>query len=157
MKAILGPYMQYFLWSLALGVMLAVVYDILRITRRIIPTCDIVINIEDICFLLISGVASVLLAYAMNNGILRVYALGSTALAFAIYRLIAGTMLVDFMEYIYRLLSRLILYIADILLLPLRLTAKLIRKPILITISAADKGFYKVLEKVKSKAPKKDE
>ncbi len=139
--------MQYFLWSLAAGVALALVYDILRLLRRIIPTCDIAVNIEDICFLLLSGGASVLIAYTINNGVLRLYALAATALGFVLYRMAVGSRLVDFFEYVYNLLSKLTMQIIGILLLPLRLIVRIMKKPLLITVSAAGRGVRRVRRK----------
>lgn len=144
MKTILGPYMQYFLWAFASGIALAVVYDVLRLVRRVIPTCDAVINIEDICYLLLFGGIEVLLAYTVNNGILRLYAPAATVVAFAIYRLTVGNLLVDFSENAIRLIKKIVLAAVKILTYPFKLVLRLIKRPVLTILSVVGRGVRRV-------------
>ncbi len=140
MRTILGPYMQYFLWSLALGLAMAVAYDVLRLLRRVIPTCDIVINLEDIGFLIIGSVAFMLLAYKLNNGVLRMYSIASAAGTFGLYRLMVGRRLVDVLEYIYTFVSKLVVKTVKILYVPIRIAVKIV-------VSIIDKSMRLVYNK----------
>lgn len=96
MKLTFGANIDYFLWSLITGLSLAVIYDLIKLTRKMIKTKDILINVEDILFLFLAGVICVAEAYIINNGVIRIYSLLTEIAGFFLYRLIVGERLVNF-------------------------------------------------------------
>lgn len=106
MRVTFGVDFTCFLWSAAAGLALALIYDILRLTRRLIPTADLLVNIEDILFLILFGAAAVTVAYTKNNGILRLYGVLTQAAVFGLYRLILKDRAVSLVEAVFRLLFR---------------------------------------------------
>lgn len=131
-----GPYPWYFLWSLVLGVALAILYDLLRLSRRIIKTNDIIVNIEDIIFLIISGAMAVVAAYITNNGELRLYGLLGTVLGFIVYRAVLGWRAVDLLAAICRGLQKAAKFVFGIIISPVRLVIRLIGRPVIVTIGS---------------------
>ncbi len=117
MKLTFGANIDYFLWSLLTGVSLALIYDLIKLTRRMIKTKDILINLEDILFLFLAGIICVLEAYVVNNGVIRIYSLLTEIAGFVLYRLIVGEKLVDLLFGISNLIVR-------ILIFPIRLIVK---------------------------------
>lgn len=89
-----GPDLTYFLWSLAVGIFLAAVYDFFRVVRKTTYFPNWLVNLSDIVFLVFSAVVSAATAYFFNNGELRVYALLCTVGAFLIYKISVGDRLV---------------------------------------------------------------
>lgn len=143
-----GPYLWYFLWAFVLGILLAVFYDLLRLSRRMIKTHDFVINAEDIIFLILSGAASIEVAYVTNNGSLRLYGLLGSLLGFVMYRVILGSKLVDLLEFLFGLLKKLFMGILRIVGFPLRLVVKVIGKPVFITIGKVRRKItFKTIKK----------
>ncbi len=126
-----GPYLWYFLWAFILGILLGLIYDLLRLSRRMIKTHDIVINIEDILFLILTGAASVGVAYVTNNGSLRLYGILGSLLGFVIYRSVLGGSLVDLMELLIAGALRIISFPLKIIV---KIIVKVIGRPVFITI-----------------------
>ena len=62
-----------FLYFIATGITLSIIFDIFRILRKTIKTSDIVTNIEDILFGVITGIIILTSIFLFNNGELRLY------------------------------------------------------------------------------------
>lgn len=131
-----GPYPWYFIWSFVLGLGLAFIYDLLRLSRRVIKTNDLVINIQDIIFLILSGVGAACIAYAVNNGQMRVYALLGTVLGFTVYRMIFKMRIVSLFEVLLSATGRLLMFVGKILLMPIRFAVRVIGKPVFVTLGS---------------------
>lgn len=137
----MGPTMDYFLWSVAGGVMLAIVYDILRLRRRLINTADIIVNIEDVLFIALSGVAAAYIAYAVNNGAFRIYSLFAMAIGFFIYRLLIGNRLIRGLVFLFNWLGKVIHFLCKVLLAPLRFAIRAIGKPVFLVVGGRVRKF----------------
>lgn len=118
MRVTFGVDFTCFLWSAAAGLVLALIYDILRLTRRLIPTADLLVNIEDILFLILFGAAASAVAYTKNNGILRLYGVLTQAAVFGLYRLILKDRAVGLVETAFRLLFHGLYRLIRIILMP---------------------------------------
>lgn len=137
MKITFGPDLSYFLHSFALGLILGFLYDILKAKRRIVKTNDIIINIEDIIFAVISGFMLILLAYLKNNGRLRIYSIITTGAAFITYRAVIKDRLVNLLTNIWRVVSKAFLYLIKGVMFPGRFVFERIFKPFFIKIKAS--------------------
>ena len=131
-----GPYPWYFIWSFVLGLGLAFIYDLLRLSRRVIKTNDLVINIPDIVFLILSGLGAACTAYAVNNGQMRAYALLGTVLGFTAYRMIFKMRIVSLFEGLLNAAGRAVLFVCRILLMPVRFAVRVIGKPVFVTLGS---------------------
>lgn len=71
--------------SILVGAALFLLYDFLRILRRIIPHGSLWISVEDICYWLVyTGVVFVML-YRENDGMVRGFAIGGLAFGMLLY------------------------------------------------------------------------
>lgn len=93
-----GPVLNYFWMSLSTGFVLALFYDLIKVTRRLFDLGDIAVNAGDIVFLLVSAATLLMLAYKENNGRFRMYSIISATCAFGIYRLTVKSRLCDILE-----------------------------------------------------------
>lgn len=153
MEVIYGPYPWYFIFSLGLGIALGAAYDLLRVSRQIIKTSDIIINAEDILFLAASGIAAIAVAYVINNGQIRIYGLLSTVLGFAVYRWAVGRRVVGFIVCLYELISKCIKRVFRALIIPLRVVVAAIGKPIFVTVRiCVGRASGKMLKSIKKRA-----
>ncbi|MBQ9699555.1 MAG: spore cortex biosynthesis protein YabQ [Lachnospiraceae bacterium] len=73
-----------------------VLYDILRLIRRIIPHSNIMVNIEDFIFWTMSGVIVFMLIYAENSGTLRWFVVVGIVIGAVVYAKSFGTFLVKY-------------------------------------------------------------
>ena len=62
-----------FFYFILTGVILSIVFDIFRILRRSFKTSDIVTNIEDVLFGVITGGVILVSIFLFNNGEIRLY------------------------------------------------------------------------------------
>ncbi len=142
----MGPDPWYFIWSLVCGMALGLLYDVLRIKRKLIKTPDIVVNIEDILFIIFSGSVAAGLAYAVNNGFFRIYSMISMVLGFVLYRLTVGRRVVNLFVHLYNGLCCVISKMVNVLLMPVRYVIKLTGGAVFITI----RGFRSKINVIKS-------
>lgn len=94
----------YFLWSLAMGAALAVLYDIVRAIRMAARAGKVHIIISDVLFFAVCGVLTSLFALPFNKGGVRGFILFGEAVGFLAYRLTAGAV----MGKVYAFLARII-------------------------------------------------
>ena len=64
----------FWLYCFLTGIGITIVYDLLRIVRRVIVHPYIVVALEDILFWMFASVVLFLLLYHMNNGTVRWFA-----------------------------------------------------------------------------------
>lgn len=77
-----------------LGAVMMACYDILRIFRRVIPHGVVWVSVEDIFYWIVFGVAVFLLLYRENDGRIRAYIIGGTAVGILLYYLLLGRWLI---------------------------------------------------------------
>lgn len=71
--------------SILLGAGLFVVYDILRIFRRLVPHGNIWIGVEDFLYWITCTMAVFVMLYQENDGMVRGFALGGVVLGMLLY------------------------------------------------------------------------
>ncbi len=134
MREVMGPDPWYFIWSLASGIILGFLYDILRLQRKIIRTCDIVVNVEDILFIILGGITATVLAYVVNNGFFRAYSLISIGLGFCLYRLTVGSRIVDAFACVYMLACKSVELVLKFMLIPASWTIRMMNGTVFVTV-----------------------
>lgn len=135
MRVVFGVDLTYFYWSCAAGIVLAALYDILRIKRRLVHTPDFLVNIEDILYLIVFGISVIYTSYEKNNGNLRLYGIAATAAVFAVYRLVLGNAAVRFLSFIIQSAVALIKKIIHFLTAPFRIIYLKAVRPLFCAIS----------------------
>lgn len=73
--------------SFLLGILLFVLYDVIRIFRRILPRGIVLVSVEDFLFWFFAGSAVFVLLYRENDGALRFYVLGGMLAGALLYYL----------------------------------------------------------------------
>ena len=85
-----------FLYSMALGVVLSVVYDIFRIIRVAFGGKKTAVFIEDLIFSLVALVLTFVFVIAFNNGELRFFVLIGELLGFVVCHYTIGKIIIGF-------------------------------------------------------------
>lgn len=80
--------------ALATGVILMLVYDLIRIMRRLIPHGTVCIAIEDFLFWAGSAVAIFVMLYRENDGYLRGFSIGGVVVGMIVYSLLLSRFVV---------------------------------------------------------------
>lgn len=89
---------RFFLYSMAVGVLVSVIYDVIRIFRRVIPHKKAAVAFEDFLFWVITLFLMFFLLYDMNYGVLRWFSIAGVTIGMGIYKKILGEHLVAFMS-----------------------------------------------------------
>lgn len=142
---------QFFLLSILAGIASAFLYDLLRISRRIVRVNDIVINAEDIIFFASAAVFVFIAAYMKNSGEIRWQSFIGFALGIALYILIVRDRLLNVSTVIIKYIVKVIGILLSVILFPFRLIMKIFRKPISVVAWYSGKG----IRRVKSSAKKR--
>ncbi len=132
MEVKLGATVSYFLWSFFAGVLLALLYDCFRSSRRIFRTSVLGVTFEDVLFFLIAGGVLFVTAFYKNGGRLRFQGFGGVIFGFLLYRRLMKDRIVRMMVWIYQKAVCLFIFILKIILFPLRMVSKVLSKPFLV-------------------------
>ena len=104
--------LTYFAISLLSGIMVGLLYDILRRIRSYLSACDFIINITDIVFLTSVSCLMAYEAYELNYGQLRVYSILSLIAMFFLYRLTVSKYAVLFIDKVILLFEKILSFAA---------------------------------------------
>lgn len=108
--------------AFATGIILMLVYDLLRIIRRLIPHGNGWVSVEDFLFWMGSAITIFGMLYRENDGYLRGFSIGGVVLGMILYSLLLSRLVVKCSVFV---LEK-ILYI---LLRPVVCLLKLLRRP----------------------------
>ncbi|MBE5040253.1 spore cortex biosynthesis protein YabQ [Ructibacterium gallinarum] len=122
----------YFLWSLLAGSVLALLYDVLRAVRKMAGGSGFSVNTEDILFFLFAGIILFWMAFYKNGGQLRWQGFLGTVAGFIIYRCIFRDFITNAMIRFCGIFINILTWILKMVLLPLRLVYRIIKKPFVV-------------------------
>ncbi len=129
MELKIGVTIEYFIWSFICGILLALLYDFSRASRKIHNISVAGINIEDILYLFFSSGILFLLAYFKNNGDMRLQSFLGIILGFVFYRWIFHDLIVKLMVFLWKMLWKSIATIFNIASIPCRFIFRIISTP----------------------------
>lgn len=90
-----------FLWSLLIGVILAFIFDLFRISRRKGTTNVFVVCIQDVLYFFILAFIIIMSTFFINDGELRGYMVLGYALGAIFYLLLFSKMIIKFFSTIF--------------------------------------------------------
>lgn len=85
----------FLLYSLILGVCVTILYDILRIFRRVIKHKDALVSIEDLLYWIVVAISVFYVMHTESNGSLRWFAILGAAIGMGIYKKTLSTPFVN--------------------------------------------------------------
>lgn len=117
---------SFFIFILV-GFLIGILFDIFRISRRTFKTSNIVTNIEDVLFWILSGLLFIFSLFKFNNGNIRVYILVGLIIGISIYMLIFSKIVINTLVKIVTIIKRIISYFIKILLCPINFLVKILK------------------------------
>ncbi len=123
------------------GILITMVYDVLRVIRKVIKHKYFFVALEDILFWIYAAVTLFRLLYHMNHGALRWFAVFGLFVGMLIYKKIFGDKLVIFMSTI---LGRILYLVVRIISPPL----KLVKTAFLRAFKGFKSGFSRLKKKL---------
>ena len=119
-----------FIYFIIIGMILGVVFDVFRILRKSFKTSDIITNIQDILFGIITGTILLSAIFLFNNGELRLYLFLGIVFGIIIYMLSISKYFIKINIIIINFIKRIIILITKPFIFLLKFIKKLIFKPI---------------------------
>ncbi len=135
---------QFFIACTLAGFIVSFVYDLLRISRRIVNVNDFVINAQDLLFFAAAAIILFYAAYLKNNGEIRWQWFIGGALGVFLYIVIVKNRFLNAGVAIYSTLVKIIGMLIKILLFPIKLILKIFKKPINVIAWYTGKGVKRI-------------
>lgn len=131
--------LQFFGLAVLRGILLLVIYDLIRIFRRIVPHGVLAVSVEDILYWVSTAVLIFQLLYQENDGALRGYALFAVVVGMLFYHQTVSNWLVSHISGILR-------RVFDILLKPFRSSGRKIVQVLKVVVRFNKKKLKKQLK-----------
>lgn len=119
-----------FIYFIITGMLLGIIFDIFRILRRSFKTSDIITNIQDILFGLITGVIILSSVFLFNNGELRLYLFIGIGFGILIYMLLISNYFIKINVAIINFVKKIMILFTKPIIILLKFIKKLFFKPI---------------------------
>ena len=138
-----------FIYFIITGMILGIIFDIFRILRKSFKTSDIVTNIQDILFGLITGIVLLSSIFLFNNGELRLYLFIGIIFGAIIYLLSISKYFIKINILIISFIKKVIFLITKPFVILLKFIKKLFFKPISFICINLKLLFIKMLKNIK--------
>ncbi len=109
-----------FLKSIQIGIMFAVIYDVVRIIRKLFKHVDWLVQVEDLLYWLGCIVLGFLLLYMHNFAEIRIYVFMGMILGAVLYLMTVSVVVMQIATYIIDTLKKILTKVIHILAIPLR-------------------------------------
>jgi len=119
----------FFLWTMILGAVSGVVYDIFRIIRKVIKHPDFLTQVEDLLYWLFISILIFYFILHRNSGEVRIYAIIGVFSGMCIYFLTLSRLVIMSSVFIINIVEKIVIMAFHILLLPVRFMIKLLSYP----------------------------
>lgn len=134
------------------GFLIGLLFDTFRILRKSFKTSNIITNIQDIIFWILSGLLSIYSIFKFTDGTLRIYIFLGILLGYILYLLIFSKIYIGIFVYILTFIKKLLYFT---IIVPfsfiLRIISKIIFRPLKFIF---DKIFVRISDFLKKSAKK---
>lgn len=134
----------FFITCIGLGILTAFLYDIVRISRRIVKVGASVVNGEDVLFFALAAVSLFYAAYFKNGGEIRWHGFLGGALGLFGYAFLVRNRFVNLGTIFTKWLIKSLILVIKTALFPLRIILKALKKPVGIIAWYTGQGLRKV-------------
>ena len=138
-----------FIYFIITGMILSIVFDIFRVLRKSFKTSDIITNIQDILFGIITGMILLSSIFLFNNGELRLYLFLGIAFGIIIYMLSISKYFIKINVAIINFIKKIIILLTKPFKILFKFIKRLFFKPISFIIINIKLLIKKILTKFK--------
>lgn len=139
----------FFLFTLN-GLIIGLLFDLFRISRRVFKTNNIITYIEDVIFWILSGFIILYSSFTFNNGELRFYMFIAILIGIIMYMLFVSSHIINICVTFLTILKNFFNKFIRIILIPFKFLYKIMRKffmkPIIFLVLNLMGSFKKILK-----------
>lgn len=139
--------LYFLLHCFGMGVLITVLYDILRILRRVIPHNLLAVSLEDLLYWIVCSLLIFAMLIRENNGVLRWFAVAGAMLGMLLYKKTLGFLFVKYVSLLLQRLLHLVGRFFAVLLKPLNV----VKRRIVWTRKKSPKWLKMGLRRIKKK------
>ncbi len=147
--------LSYFFYSCLSGVIMALIYDVIKALRSVGNGSVVGICLWDIAFIMFWGFGVFYTAFNKNNGALRWQGFIGSIGCFFLYRLIIGDKFLKIILAVKKLLKKAIGLILKIVLSPAFFAVKILKKPIKSAKKSVGKASFRLTRILRVKKEQK--
>lgn len=136
-------------YFISVGIIIGSIFDIFRIWRKTIHTSDIITNIQDILFCLITGIIIIISIFYFNNGELRLFIFIGIITGAIFYMLLISKYIMAISIKIINFIKKIVHLLMQPFIILTNFTKKLIFRPISFIIINVKYFTLKNLQKIK--------
>lgn len=136
-------------YFISVGIIIGSIFDIFRIWRKTIHTSDIITNIQDILFCLITGIIIIISIFYFNNGELRLFIFIGIITGVIFYMLLISKYIMAISIKIINFIKKIVHLLMQPFIILINFTKKLIFRPISFIIINVKYFTLKNLQKIK--------
>jgi spore cortex biosynthesis protein YabQ len=139
-----------FLCTVLGGLLVGFIYDLFRISRRVIKTHNIIVYFEDIAFWILVSLTSFAIIFVSNSGKIRGYSLIGIVLGVIIYYFLFSYFIMKITINIINFIKKVLILIYKILRIPIIFMYRIIYYPVMF-IYRITKKVLKFIQKINKK------
>ena len=122
---------RFFLTSVMWGAILFVLYDLLRIIRRVIKHSEVIVAIQDILYWVISSVLIFRMMYQLNYGIIRGFSVLGITIGMILYKYILSEWVVNGISFLLNTIISWLKKIIVFIMSPFKFGLRILKKGVL--------------------------
>lgn len=138
-----------FICFICTGIVLSIIFDIFRILRKTFKTSDIVTNIEDVIFGVITGIIILFSIFIFNNGELRFYIFIGISIGIVVYMISISKYFIKINVQIITFMKKIVILFTKPFKFLFKIAKKIFFKPISFIIININNLFKKIFKKFK--------
>lgn len=137
-----------FIYFILTGILLGIIFDIFRISRRTIKTSDFFTNLEDVLFGLIAGIIILFSIFNFNNGELRLYIFIGLSIGIILNMLFISKYFIKINIYIISFIKKTFKFLFKPIIFLVKFIKKILFKPFLFVIFNIRKLINQITNKL---------
>lgn len=137
-----------FIYFILTGILLGIIFDIFRISRRTIKTSDFFTNLEDVLFGLIAGIIILFSTFKFNNGELRLYIFIGLSIGIILNMLFISKYFIKINIYIISFIKKTFKFLFKPIIFLVKFIKKILFKPFLFVIFNIRKLINQITNKL---------
>ena len=126
--------LEFFIWSVIVGLLSGLIYDVFRTIRTMRKPKNASVMVHDILFIVLVAIAVFALSVTVGRGELRFFEFAGILCGFVLYRLAFKDSIVKMLCAFVRFLIKCVVVLIKILMFPLVVVWKMLKKPINIIV-----------------------
>ena len=119
-----------FIYFVLTGIILSIVFDVFRILRRSFKTSDVLTNIEDVLFGIITGIILLSSIFLFNNGEIRLYIFIGMSIGIILYMIFISKYFIKLNVVIISFIKKIVILLTKPFIILFKFIKRLFFKPI---------------------------